>query len=120
MTTMNPEVKAQWVKALRSGKFEQGRFCLRREGAYCCLGVLCELYRQEHEDEVVWIDDMRRGSSVFGLENPGTTLLPREVQNWAGLSSRNPRFGSEHSAVCYNDERCFSFDQIADLIEEHL
>ena len=37
-----PELKAAWVKALRSGEFKQARNVLHDEvnGAYCCLGVL--------------------------------------------------------------------------------
>lgn len=34
----------QWIKALRSGKFNQTREALRRkDNSYCCLGVLCQL-----------------------------------------------------------------------------
>lgn len=41
---MTPELKAQWVAALRSEKYKQGIGLLRnRHDEYCCLGVLCEL-----------------------------------------------------------------------------
>jgi hypothetical protein len=41
---MNPEIKAQWLEALRSGKFEQARGLLHvRDDGYCCLGVLAEV-----------------------------------------------------------------------------
>jgi hypothetical protein len=33
---MDPEVKAVWIAALRSGKYQQGR-------GFCCHGVLCDL-----------------------------------------------------------------------------
>ena len=38
---MDPELKAKWTAALRSGEYTQTRFRLQRppEG-YCCLGVL--------------------------------------------------------------------------------
>ena len=54
--TMTPEAKREWVKALRSGKFDQGVGALFVDGSlvtdygyssynsgYCCLGVLCKL-----------------------------------------------------------------------------
>jgi len=34
---------AEWVKALRSGDYEQGQDYLCRDGKFCCLGVLCEI-----------------------------------------------------------------------------
>jgi len=40
---MVPEIKAQWVAALRSGEYVKGRNHLQKDGKFCCLGVLCEL-----------------------------------------------------------------------------
>ncbi len=37
---MKPDIKAQWLEALRSGKYKQGRGMLYREGKYCVIGVL--------------------------------------------------------------------------------
>lgn len=37
---MKTEVKKKWLKALRSGKYEQGRGQLRFNNEFCCLGVL--------------------------------------------------------------------------------
>lgn len=37
---MDPELKAKWLEALRSGKYEQGRGSLCYDGKHCCLGVL--------------------------------------------------------------------------------
>ena len=37
---MDKELKAKWVKALRSGEYKQGANFLFFEGAYCCWGVL--------------------------------------------------------------------------------
>lgn len=40
---MDAALKAQWVDALRSGRYEQGQGQLRREGKYDCIGVLADL-----------------------------------------------------------------------------
>jgi hypothetical protein len=46
---MDPEKKAEWVEALRSGTYQQctGRLRRRKVGderdGYCCLGVLCSI-----------------------------------------------------------------------------
>lgn len=46
-TKLDPELKAQWLTALRSGKYQQGRGGLLDMGdgdkAFCCLGVLGHL-----------------------------------------------------------------------------
>lgn len=37
-------LQKEWLKALRSGKYKQGRGWLRdAEDGFCCLGVMCEL-----------------------------------------------------------------------------
>lgn len=45
---MNKRLKAAWVKALRSGKYRQGKGSLKEENLsgeteFCCLGVLNEV-----------------------------------------------------------------------------
>ena len=38
---MDAKLKADWVKALRSGEYRQTRGVLQHGDAFCCLGVLC-------------------------------------------------------------------------------
>ncbi len=46
---MKPALKKQWVKALRSGEYKQGRGCMHTVGKdggsprFCCLGVLVDI-----------------------------------------------------------------------------
>lgn len=40
---MNPELKAKWVEALRSGEYKQGAGRFEKNGKFCCLGVLCKV-----------------------------------------------------------------------------
>jgi hypothetical protein len=48
---MDPELKRQWVAALRSGKYRQIAKSLRKSvngrNRFCCLGVLCEIAGEE-------------------------------------------------------------------------
>ena len=46
---MKPEIKKQWVQALRSGEYKQGRGQLKQGATFCCLGVLCDLAVQSGE-----------------------------------------------------------------------
>ncbi len=90
---MNPEIKALWLEALRSGKYKQGRGhlynkrTLRRKSGevkakeikeYCCLGVLCDIHRKV----------TGTGKWLNGCYLKAEVLLPREVVEWAGMPSR--------------------------------
>ena len=123
---MNPEIKAQWLAALRSGEYEQGKMVLSNSGQYCCLGVLCELAFLA--GGIVTKDST--GADVrYGTE---TGLLPFEVQKWAGLKESNPSVsingelyaiagvndGTELSDGSWLEARTFS--KIADLIDAQL
>jgi hypothetical protein len=39
MKQFTPAMKKRWVKHLCSGKYKQGRGCLRDDVGFCCLGV---------------------------------------------------------------------------------
>lgn len=55
---MKKELKEEWVKALRSGKYKQGREMLRKnvngEDYYCCLGVLADICGPHIEKNFKW------------------------------------------------------------------
>lgn len=120
---MKPEIKERWTAALRSGEYKQGEDGLHCDTEFCCLGVLCELYRQEHP-EAEW-SETPFGEIAFLEEED---YLPREVQEWAGLEEENPTV--KMSTVNVGKERVItlswlndmghSFKEIADLIEEQL
>ena len=44
---LDPELKAKWLAALRSDEYKQGKYCLNIEGEFCCLGVLCDIAKDE-------------------------------------------------------------------------
>lgn len=112
---MNRPVKLSWLRALRSGGYEQGTGKLREgdSNAFCCLGVLCDLHRKAV------------GTSDWDYETYCDTdsVLPREVMEWAGLSQNNPIVrvdGDQLTLSELNDDREANFDQIADVIEKEL
>lgn len=118
---MNQDIKQQWLAALRSGEYTQGRGLLRpTEDTYCCLGVLCDLHAKATGE--IWIDDRYFDQSE---------ALPTIVQQWAGLSDWCPdiplRPGQGVATLAeFNDGRSdydlrpHTFAEIADLIEQHL
>jgi hypothetical protein len=101
LSTMKADVKAQWVKDLRSGEYEQGGGHLRRDNGegekdqFCCLGVLCEQAVRAgvipapelHGQEYLYLDDKydTYGGNVTGEAFNQASSLPRKVAEWAGL-----------------------------------
>jgi hypothetical protein len=97
--------------------------CDADENSYCCLGVACELYAQEHSMRIInRFSDVREGNikEYDGASN----YLPSSVQNWLGLTVNNGCYYSSAGGGCEtcwlsskNDDVGMTFTQIADLIE---
>ena len=119
---MNPDIKAKWVAALDSGIYKQTTGYLHTSDGFCCLGVLCHLYKQEKGGE--WKDSDR--CFMFSV-NGAETTLPDAVVAWAGLVKSDPdvRIGDcdnhnpNQTLAGLNDEGA-SFKHIAQVIREQL
>lgn len=104
---MNAEIKAKWLEALRSGKYEQGICYLQNNGRFCCLGVLCDLMepdgwqKREDESRIVLHDGQQDFPALSIMERVG--LLDIEA----------------HALIDLNDGN-ESFTEIADYIETNL
>lgn len=127
---LKPEIKTQWLSALRSGQYAQGVGALRIKGAegtpdrFCCLGVLCDLAEQvgiggvthhfDDDDEHAYYED----SSCY---------LPDSVMRWAIEGPDKPSesdfpfgvTGSDSNSLVHMNDTGSSFDEIANAIEEH-
>lgn len=117
---MKPEIKDKWLDALRSGKYKQTKNMLRNKNAYCCLGVLADIYSKEVGAE--WKPD---SAGCLRIENDNG-ILPYCIQSWAGLKQANPDVeigGVHYSLAQLNDGREIrrkTFKQIASIIEKEL
>jgi hypothetical protein len=131
---MNPVIRAEWLEALRSDEYQQGKGALtivRDDGTEkdCCLGVLCKLAVKAG---VLGPEDMNEGSQdVMGEQATvrhyarEIAMLPAKVMTWAGLASSNPYLDAgkdstgyqiRQSAAVLNDSGR-SFTEIAFAIE---
>ncbi len=54
MGKIDETFKAKWIEALRSGKYKQGKGCLKNGDKYCCLGVAAIVagYKIRKRDEI--------------------------------------------------------------------
>lgn len=119
---MNEDIKKRWQEALRSGDYKQGQNRLSTNGAFCCLGVLCDLAVKDGlatwDDYDSWGASQCRSPSVSGAFMPYTssTSLPPPIVEWAGLDSYDPIVGG-NKLSSWNDNKGASFEKIATLID---
>lgn len=146
---MNQDLKNKWVAALRSGQFAQtvgtlqrdqpGEFELRDTRGetikvstvvapvgYCCLGVLCEVIRQEAPDLFSWESSQDgNGVALFEGWEPvdewstpySPTQFVSELESMGhlpGIEIQDEVVGDLIKMNDYGE----SFDAIADAIEE--
>jgi len=104
---MKKRVLTKWLKALRSGKYKQGRGALcqiDKKGAesFCCLGVLCDLYNKEqkrNKKRGLFTEDVHQEDSlVCSLDSKAQIVrvydecdgtLPDKIIKWAGFREYN-------------------------------
>jgi hypothetical protein len=95
---MNKQLRDEWVKALRSGEYEQCRGTISKQGCdgpmYCCLGVLAHLI--DGDDKALW---GRVQKEAYGL--PVSRYVYEEL-------------------VGLNDMGRLPFTAIADWIEQNI
>ncbi len=88
-----------WVAALESGEYEQDQGQLRTDGGFCCLGVLCEVAKEE------------------GIIDYYNRFDAAAVVRWVGLATASGTYnGFENSLIHDNDDNGDSFSDIARTI----
>lgn len=121
------EARRAWVQALRSGRYEQGKGRLNKDGKFCCLGVACELYIEDGGQLERVAEHPVLNDSATGYREPGTkpvdaALPPRPVTEWLGLNMASGTYGTDDvwnsTRSLAGDNDCGdTFEQIADTIE---
>jgi hypothetical protein len=115
LTKMNPEVKQKWIDALRSGEYEQGSEKLRSVSGYCCLGVLCDLYAQEHNTEWEFrgYEETNLQPKDYWYFGEQSEFLPEFVMDWAGVKVNCPEVRVDINEL--DEEEWFYYEGLADL-----
>lgn len=123
---MIKEYKDKWLKALRSGKYNQAKNRLRCNQGFCCLGVLMNTY-----DSNGWVEadngDMYHKSNKYGYTDVmfvGDELNGETSQDSELTCQTLMAFGISDDEQCHlikmNDTKGNNFNEIADWIEEKL
>jgi hypothetical protein len=87
----------KWIKALRSGKYKQGTNYLCKDGEYCCLGVLDEIFPEMELNG--GSDTTLKNYSKIGLR-AADGFIPDSQESLADLNDIG-----------------YTFDEIADIIQ---
>lgn len=108
---MKASLKQEWINALRSGKYEQGRNYLKtknRHGVikYCCLGVLCEIANLKF----TWDDRLKKF-----LINDYFQILPYEIIENLQITKNDV-----DKLINLNDVYRCSFTEISYWIEKNI
>lgn len=134
---MKKKIADMWVKALRSGEYEQAVGTLVEVDhdngdilGHCCLGVLCELAVKEgvkvdRKDTVEIVEDGCSHFTMISFDG-SEAVLPDSVQKWAGMGSHDgglpgrdvdeEGYPIRESLASMNDAGA-PFEKIANLIE---
>jgi hypothetical protein len=133
---MKKDIAKKWVKALRSGKYKQGKSFLKQfnskgQPKHCCLGVLCELYndtmKKNHKRtiSVKFRDDSYLYYGYVKFANKDGSL-PAVVRKWAGIKNEMGTFS--YTERIFKHTKCLAdlndtgkkFSTIADIIEKNV
>ena len=132
------EIMARWVAALRDPEAKQTTHgCLKDHKGRCCLGVLCDVFSDDHPDaEWEQLNDGRFAFKASREAKPEQNYLPPEVAEWAGFkledhdlyrTPEDPRMNvarsdqsRDHEGLARTNDNGASFETIANMIEDHL
>jgi hypothetical protein len=100
---MKRQLRDEWVTALRSGRYKQGKNQLKKGDSFCCLGVLCDLSGVDLDGKYLGGNG---GVDDYGLTDELNVL--REIPE----SQRDRLAGANDAGN--------SFAEIADWIEKNI
>jgi hypothetical protein len=135
-------IKDKWIKALKSGRYEQGAGRLRTEsGGYCCLGVLSKIQKRltsscdssfnaptTYFDGLGKLNNSFRSTCFIESDNPLIDVLQRNGVFPKGVSvelmtptNTAKRLNDCTCSTCSSLTECndegMSFKQIAEIID---
>jgi len=116
---MKPELKHKWIKALRSGEYKKSTNVLKRffktvEPRHCCMGVLCELMKDDYAPAGVLIKQAEGVGDFYGCNKSIAAVLDMQTLQEAGVSADHQR-----TLTSMNDKGV-SWDRISAYIEKRL
>lgn len=94
----------KWIDTLRSGKYSQAKYTLQTRTGYCCLGVACDIF----------IKDKKLANGILFGNSPKNQP---NSQEWLANINHDFFIKTTFHLSHLNDNKNFSFDEIADLLQ---
>jgi hypothetical protein len=128
---LSQEQFTNWLIALRSGEYNQGRILLRTENketntrSHCCLGVLCEVSKFKFDNTCgYYFDEVTgcRSSHAFPTPNDHTknplvsATSDEQIEFAEKMKDKTGYMIDFQSLASINDSGRFTFNDIADII----
>lgn len=122
---MNADLKQQWIDALRSKQYKQGKKVLcqvdeKGKESFCCLGVLFDIAGGEvggewsEPESVFKFSPLARKAIVKSSRSSDSSMLPNGFTKFSKLSKYT------QSELAEMNDNGWSFEKIADWIEKNL
>lgn len=114
---MNTKKLNQWITALRSGEYKQGKGYLKVDNEYCCLGVYCDVNKIPHDQDACYPPDAVVSKSfdiMLAMMNDGNYHeMPASVRQDIKDDVEIPL------GISFAYSKKYSFEDIADYLETH-
>lgn len=107
---MKKKFALEWARALESGKYKQGKFALKKDNKFCCLGVLCNLHEGKAEKKA--------SGDYFG----DSLLFQSKICDYVGFKSfigTLPDHKGKFRSLAQLNDLGYSFKKIAKLIRRY-
>lgn len=114
---MNKRAISKWIKALRSGKYQQTHQKLQDSDGYCCLGVACEIFIPKNK-QISDLDNNLLGGTPSRYQTNAPTWL-MEIETDFFRKCQTPLFLLNDGGITKYGEiiEPLSFDEIADILQ---
>jgi hypothetical protein len=119
---MNPEIKAKWLEALRSGKYERTSSFLNDGRGMCCLGVLIDVVDPEgwERPQSGWVMGYKGETSFPPYDFCEQVGIPAPKRFAPDFNELRVLENTITNKLAEMNDGGASFEEIADYIEAEL
>lgn len=125
---MKKKTLKKWLKALRSGEYDQGKDYLKVDNCFCCLGVLCDITgKGQWDKEDAYATEKSLGiyylpkdlAKEFDMPEEGLHIPKKYIAN----KSKIPKVDAFRKKTSFSlstlNDLGYTFEEIADMIERY-
>lgn len=111
-------MKKEWLEALKSGKYLQGKDSLCQDEKYCCLGVLCEIQGRLGDPSINGYRSDGNSGLFLDPENPIVKLYPAFYQGGFPEGVIVDHDLGESTTLSHLNDWGVPFTEIAEIIDQ--